>query len=58
MYGTAQQYPGHVLATKEVVVVTFNYRLGALGKLQYTVLKNFYDMKMLAYAGCYSIQHV
>ena len=32
MYGSAQQFPGHVLATREVVVVTVNYRLGALGK--------------------------
>lgn len=31
-YGTAQQQPGHVLATHEVVVVTFNYRIGALGE--------------------------
>ena len=31
-HGTSQQYPGHVLATRDVVVVTFNYRLGALGK--------------------------
>ena len=30
--GDAQLYPGHVLAKKEVVVVTFNYRLGALGE--------------------------
>ena len=33
LHGTAQTYPGHVLATREVVVVTFNYRLGAFGKL-------------------------
>lgn len=30
--GTAQQQPGHVLATQEVVVVSVNYRLGALGE--------------------------
>jgi carboxylesterase type B len=30
--GTAQSQPGHVLAIQDVVVVTFNYRLGALGK--------------------------
>ena len=29
--GDAQLYAGHILAKKEVVVVTFNYRLGALG---------------------------
>ena len=29
--GTAQAQPGHVLAVQDVVVVTFNYRLGALG---------------------------
>ena len=33
MAGASQQYPGQVLATREIVVVTFNYRLGALGKL-------------------------
>lgn len=31
--GTAQSQPGHVLAIQDVVVVTFNYRLGALGYL-------------------------
>ncbi|ESN96594.1 hypothetical protein HELRODRAFT_68508 [Helobdella robusta] len=31
--GTSQSQPGHVLATRDVVVVTFNYRLGALGYL-------------------------
>ena len=30
--GAAQTHPGHVLATQEIVVVTVNYRLGALGK--------------------------
>ena len=29
--GSAQTEPGHVLATRGIVVVTFNYRLGALG---------------------------
>ena len=29
--GDSMMYPGHILAKKEVVVVTFNYRLGALG---------------------------
>ncbi len=37
--GSSQQYPGHVLATREVVVVTFNYRLGALGMEH----NNYYD---------------
>lgn len=31
--GTSQTQPGHVLALRDVVVVTFNYRLGALGFL-------------------------
>jgi neuroligin len=31
--GTAQAQPGHVLSLRDVVVVTFNYRLGALGFL-------------------------
>ena len=30
-YGSANDWPGHVLASKGVVVVTLNYRLGALG---------------------------
>jgi para-nitrobenzyl esterase len=29
--GDALLTPGHVIAKKEVIVVTFNYRLGALG---------------------------
>lgn len=33
-HGASNQFPGHMLAAwGEVVVVTFNYRLGALGKL-------------------------
>jgi carboxylesterase type B len=38
-FGDAMLYPGHVVAQKEVLVVTFNYRLGALGmfvSLNYT----------------------
>jgi len=34
--GTSQTQPGHVLALRDVVVVTFNYRLGALGEFQKT----------------------
>lgn len=35
-HGASNQFPGHMLAAwGEVVVVTFNYRLGALGKLPY-----------------------
>ena len=30
--GDAMQYAGHILARREVIVITFNYRLGALGK--------------------------
>ena len=30
--GDSMMYPGHILARKEVLVVTFNYRLGALGQ--------------------------
>ena len=30
--GTSQIYPGQVLVRQEIVVVTFNYRLGALGE--------------------------
>lgn len=32
-HGSSQLLPGHVLAIRDVVVVTFNYRLGALGFL-------------------------
>lgn len=32
MTGSAQVHPGQVLATKGIVVVTFNYRLGAFGE--------------------------
>ena len=32
--GTSQAQPGHVLTLQNVVVVTFNYRLGALGKFR------------------------
>ena len=31
--GDSALYPGHILAKREVVVITFNYRLGALGKI-------------------------
>ena len=37
--GSALQYPGIILAQRDMVVVTFNYRLGPLGKwntMQYT----------------------
>ena len=30
--GSSHLYPGHALASMQVVVVTFNYRLGAFGK--------------------------
>ena len=30
--GDAMMYAGHILARKEIIVITFNYRLGALGK--------------------------
>ncbi|CAH1773571.1 unnamed protein product [Owenia fusiformis] len=32
-YGAAHQWPGHMLATEKIVVVTFNYRMNALGFL-------------------------
>ena len=31
--GDSALYPAHILAKREVVVITFNYRLGALGEL-------------------------
>ena len=31
--GDAMLTPGHVVAKREVIVVTFNYRLGALGSM-------------------------
>ena len=30
--GSAEVYPGHVMAKREVVVVTMSYRLGVLGR--------------------------
>ncbi|CAH8626110.1 unnamed protein product [Dicrocoelium dendriticum] len=33
VHGSSHMYPGHVLASKGVVVVTFNYRLGPFGFL-------------------------
>ena len=30
-FGDAMLYPGHIIGQKEILVVTFNYRLGALG---------------------------
>ena len=30
--GDSMMTPGHVLAEKEIIVVTLNYRLGALGE--------------------------
>lgn len=37
--GDSQLFPGHVLAKKEVLVITFNYRLGALGKIFFFKMK-------------------
>ena len=39
--GDAMMYAGHVLAKKEVVVITLNYRLGALGKTNVNILLHF-----------------
>ena len=33
--GDSMMYPAHILARKEAVIVTFNYRLGALGWCSY-----------------------
>ena len=30
--GDAMLYPGHIVAEKEIVMITLNYRLGAIGK--------------------------
>jgi carboxylesterase type B len=39
MRGASNLFPGHVMAAfYEVVVVTINYRLGALGKLKFHML--------------------
>lgn len=32
VYGSSHMYPGSTLASKGIVVVTFNYRLGPFGK--------------------------
>jgi len=42
--GDSMLYPPHLLAHKEVLVVTFNYRLGALG---------VYDMKLVYCRHCW-----
>ena len=36
--GTSQQYPAYLVAERNVVVVTINYRLNALGKLPFFFL--------------------
>ena len=46
-HGSSTEYPGHVLAAfNDVIVVTFNYRLGVLGFLNIpkTSIKGNYGM--------------
>ena len=37
--GANIQYPGHFMATREVVVVTVNYRLNSFGKIHGILIK-------------------
>lgn len=40
--GSAQVHPGQVLATKGIVVVTFNFRLGVFGENMFQEKSNYY----------------
>ena len=45
--GDSQLYPGHILAQKEIIVVTFNYRLGALGMYSHCYCLNLIKITLL-----------
>jgi carboxylesterase type B len=56
MRGASNLFPGHVMAAfYEVVVVTINYRLGALGKFRYNSYKiySFHVVKIYVVVICY-----
>ena len=43
-HGTADLYnPYHLVEQEDIIVITFNYRLGALGYLDWSYFNNHYD---------------
>ena len=59
-FGSSVHYPAHILASlNDVIVVTFNYRLGILGFLNIpgTDLKGNYGMQDQVYGSNHAVTH-